>query len=82
VAAHRFGQVEAYLTVREVLPEASTAADGGLSREHSGFYRFRYATLGLTFGCHVGVQRGEGHAREIWIFFWTRRACACFAGKS
>ncbi len=48
VAAHRLGQVEAYLTVREVLSEASTAADGVLSRERSGFYRCRYATLGLT----------------------------------
>jgi hypothetical protein len=37
VAAHRLGQVEAYLTVREVLSEASTAADGVLSRERSGF---------------------------------------------
>ena len=47
VAAHRLGQVEAYLTVREVLCEASTAADGVLSRERSGSYRCRYATLGL-----------------------------------
>ena len=46
VAAHRLGQVEAYLIVREVLSEASTAADGVLSRERSGFYRCRYATLG------------------------------------
>ncbi len=30
VAAHRLGQVDAYLTVREVLSEASTAADGVL----------------------------------------------------
>ncbi len=30
VAANRLGQVEAYLTVREVLSEASTAADGVL----------------------------------------------------
>ena len=41
VAAHRLGQVEAYLTVREVLSEASTAADGVLLRERSGFYRCR-----------------------------------------
>jgi len=45
VAAHRFGQVEAYLTVREVLSEPSTAADGVLSRERSGFYLCRYATV-------------------------------------
>jgi len=30
VAAHRRGQDEAYLTVREILSEASTAADGAL----------------------------------------------------
>ena len=46
VAAHRLGQVEAYFTVREVLSEASTAADGVLSRERSDFCRCRYATLG------------------------------------
>ena len=50
VAAHRLGQVEAYLTVREVLFETSTAADGALLRERSGFYRCRYATLGLIEG--------------------------------
>ncbi len=48
VAARRLGQDEAYLTVREVLSEASTAADGVLSRERSGFYRCRYATLGFV----------------------------------
>jgi len=48
VAAHRLGQVEAYLTVREVLSEASTVVPpkAGLSRERSDFYRFGYATLG------------------------------------
>ena len=34
-------------TVREDLSEASTVADGLLSRERSGFCRRRYATLGL-----------------------------------
>ncbi len=48
VAAHRLGQVEEYFTVREVLSEASTAADGPLSRERSDFCRCRYATLGFT----------------------------------
>ena len=47
VAAHRRGQDEAYLTVREILPEASTAADGFLWCERSGFGRFGFATLGL-----------------------------------
>ena len=46
MAAHRLGQVEAYLTVRRVLSEASTASDGVLSRERSDFYRFGYGTLG------------------------------------
>ena len=46
VASRRLGQAEAYFTVREVLPEASTGADGVHWREFSGFGRFRYATLG------------------------------------
>ena len=48
--AHRLGQVEAYLIVREVLSEASTAVPpkAGLLRERSGFSRCRYATLGLS----------------------------------
>ena len=45
-AAHGLGQFEAYLTVRQVLSEASTAAEGVLSREPSNFYRCRYAALG------------------------------------
>ena len=48
LAAHSLGQVEAYLTVREILAEASTVADGVLWREFTGFGRFRFATLGLT----------------------------------
>jgi hypothetical protein len=48
VAAHRLGEVEAYLTVGEVLSEASTAADGVLSGERSGFCRSGFATLGLN----------------------------------
>ena len=46
VAARRLGEDEAYLTVRDILSEASTVADGALSRERSGFYRCRFATLG------------------------------------
>jgi hypothetical protein len=45
-SARRLGQDEQYLTVREILSEASTLADGALSRERSDFYRFWYATLG------------------------------------
>jgi hypothetical protein len=47
VGARRLGQDEQYLTVREILSEASTLADGALSRERSDFYRFGYTMLGL-----------------------------------
>jgi hypothetical protein len=47
VAAHRLGQVEAYLTVRQVLSEASRVADDVLLLERSGFYQCRYVTLEL-----------------------------------
>ncbi|MEE8316475.1 MAG: hypothetical protein V3R70_07995 [Syntrophobacteria bacterium] len=46
MVSRSLGQVEAYLTVREILAEASTGADGVLWREFSGFSRFRFATLG------------------------------------
>ncbi len=52
VAARRLGEDEAYLTVRDILSEASTVADGALSRERSGFYRCGFATLGLTSTLH------------------------------
>jgi len=48
VVARSLGQAEAYLTVREILAEASTGADGVLWREFSGFGRFRFAALGLS----------------------------------
>jgi hypothetical protein len=48
VVARSLGQAEAYLTVREVLAETSTGADGMLWRECGGFGRFRFATLGFT----------------------------------
>ena len=48
MGARRLGQDEQYLTVREILSEASTLSDGALSRERSDFCRFGYATLGLT----------------------------------
>ena len=43
VAARRLGEDEAYLTVRDILSEASTVADGALSRERNGFYRCGFA---------------------------------------
>jgi hypothetical protein len=50
VGAHSLGQDEQYLTVREILSEASTLVppQAGLSRERSDFYRFGYATLGFS----------------------------------
>ena len=48
VGARRLGQDEQYLTVREILSEVSTLAEGALPRERSDFSRFGYATLGLT----------------------------------
>ena len=49
MGARRLGQDEQYLTVREILSKASTLADGSLASERSDFYRFGYATLGLTY---------------------------------
>ncbi len=46
VASRRLGQVEACLTVREILPGSSKGADGVLWLEFYGFSRFRFATLG------------------------------------
>ena len=48
MVAHRLGQDEQYLTVREILSEPSTGAGGMLSRERSDFCRFGFATLGFT----------------------------------
>ena len=58
VASHRLGQVEAYFTVREVLPEASKGADGVHWCEFSGFGRFRFATLGLNHLLPVAPYTG------------------------
>ena len=55
VGARRLGQDEQYFTVREILSEASTFADGTLSREPSDFYRFGYATLGFILQPHAHV---------------------------
>ncbi len=53
VASRRLGEVEAYFTVREILPEASTGADGVLWREFGGFRRFRFATLGFKISTRI-----------------------------
>jgi len=47
VAEHSLGQVVAYLTVCEILANASTGADGVLWCERSGFCRCGFATLGF-----------------------------------
>ena len=47
MSARRLGQDEQYLTVREILSEPSTLADGVLSGERSDFCRFGYVTLGF-----------------------------------
>ena len=66
MVARRLGQVEAYLTVREVLAEASTGADGVLWREFIGFGRFRFATLGFTWMVEktTGLARASFSTRE------------------
>ncbi len=48
MAEHSLGQIVAYLTVCEILADASTGADGVLWCERSGFYRRGFATLGAT----------------------------------
>jgi hypothetical protein len=53
VASRSLGQVEAYLTVHEILAEASKGADGVVWREFNGFSRFRFATLGFTCSSHM-----------------------------
>ena len=50
VAEHSLGQIVAYLTVCEILADASTGADGVLWCERSGFCRCGFATLGLRHG--------------------------------
>ncbi|NIQ89518.1 MAG: hypothetical protein GWN93_10895 [Deltaproteobacteria bacterium] len=55
------------MTVREILSEASTLADGALSRERSDFYRFGYATLGFKGGDqHTFVEK------TVIIGLWVR----------
>ena len=67
MGARRLGQDEQYLTVREILSEVSTLADGALSRERSNFYRFGCATLGFTSGDqHTFVEK------TVIIGLWVR----------
>ena len=57
VASRSLGQVEAYLTVREILAEASKGAYGALWPEFSGFGRFSFATLGVYYVTTDGLQK-------------------------
>ena len=63
----QLGQDEQYLTVREVLSQASTLVNGPLSSERSNFYRFGYAILGYIKGdlADVWRRRGEYPARGV-----------------
>jgi len=54
VAEHSLGQVVAYLTVCEILADASTGADGVLWCERSGFCRCGFATLGFVPQLNTG----------------------------
>jgi len=51
VASHSLGKVEAYLTVREILPETSKGADGVAWCEFNGFNRQQICNVRVnTFG--------------------------------
>ena len=58
--ARSLGQDEQYLTVREILSEASTLADGALSRERSDFYRFGYG--------NARVNHNRSDPPSLWGF--------------
>ena len=49
VASHSLGKVEAYLTVREILPETSKGADGVAWCEFSGFGRQQVCNVRVYF---------------------------------
>ena len=71
MGARRLGQDEQYLTVREILSEASTLADGVLSRERSGFCRCGLATLGLILPLLQGKFSQELkylYPFQVWWF--------------
>ena len=58
MVAHRLGQDEAYFTVREILAEASTAADGVRWREPSDFSRCECGNVRVNYSFlreHVGA---------------------------
>ena len=58
MGARRLGQDEQYLTVREILSEASTLADGALSRE-----RILSLLEEIGKGSGMGRELGQGSYR-------------------
>ncbi|MBE9573005.1 MAG: hypothetical protein IMF11_20460 [Proteobacteria bacterium] len=48
MAEHSLGQIVTYLTVCEILADASTGAGGVLWCERSGFCRCGFTTLGFA----------------------------------
>ena len=55
----RLGQDEQYLTVREILAEASRVADGALSRERSGFLP--------VWVCSIKVNQNHSKIHHVGI---------------
>ena len=49
VTSHSLRKVEAYLTVREILPETSKGADGVAWREFSGFGRQQVCNVRVNY---------------------------------
>jgi len=87
VAEHSLGQVVAYLTVCEILANASTGADGVLWCERSGFCRCGFATLGFV---SFNNLHGTGTIETTVSFLIHRKnrargatahATNCFQGK-
>ena len=60
MASHSLGKVEAYLTVREILPETSKGADGVAWREFIGFGRQQVCNVRVKISVGVFVSRVHG----------------------
>jgi hypothetical protein len=60
VASHSLRKVEAYFTVREVLPETSKGADGVALREFSGFGRQQVCNVRVKSEISKRLQAAVG----------------------